>query len=130
MNKFLKEILEQPAAIENGLSFYTSSEGLELLGRVKKTISDNKIDQIIFTGMGSSYFTSYAASCLFNELKIHSFVINASELLHYNLSLFDKETLLVCSSQSGESFEIQEITKKLPERVHCVGIIKDRKSVV
>ena len=130
MNKFLKEILEQPGSIENALSFYTSSEGLELLSRVKKTISDNKIEQIIFTGMGSSYFTSYAASCLFNELKIHSFVINASELLHYNLSLFEKETLLVCSSQSGESFEIQEITKKLPARVHCVGIINEETSTL
>jgi glutamine---fructose-6-phosphate transaminase (isomerizing) len=130
MNKFLEEILEQPGSIENLLSFYTSSEGLELLGRVKKTISDNKIEQIIFTGMGSSYFTSYAASCIFNELKIHSFVINASELLHYNLSLFEKETLLVCSSQSGESFEIQEIIKMFSTRVHCVGITNEENSTL
>jgi glucosamine--fructose-6-phosphate aminotransferase (isomerizing) len=130
MNKFLEEILEQPRSIENVLRFYTSSEGMELLGRVKKTIGDNKLDQIIFTGMGSSYFTSFAASCLFNELKIHSFVINASELLHYNLSLFEKETLLVCSSQSGESFEIQEIIKKLSAKVHCVGIINEENSTL
>jgi len=130
MNKFLEEILEQPGAIENALSYYKSSEGQELLNRVKKTIDDNKIEQIIFTGMGSSYFTSHAASCLFNELKIHSFVINASELLHYNLSLFERETMLVCLSQSGESFEIQEIIKKLPERVHCVGIINEENSTL
>jgi glutamine---fructose-6-phosphate transaminase (isomerizing) len=130
MNKFLKEILEQPEAVENVLSYYTSTEGLEALNRVKKTISDNKIEQIIFTGMGSSYFTSHAASSLFNELKIQSFYINASELLHYNLSLFERETLLICFSQSGESFEIQEIIKKLPAEVHCVGIINEEESTL
>jgi glutamine---fructose-6-phosphate transaminase (isomerizing) len=128
MKKFLDEILEQPGAIENALSFYKSSEGHKLLNNIANIISDNKIEQIIFTGMGSSYFTSHAASCLFNELKIHSFVINASELLHYNLSLFERETLLVCSSQSGESYEVQEIIKKLPKSVHCVGIINEENS--
>jgi len=130
MNKFLAEILEQPDAIENTLSYYLSSEGQKLLNCVKEIFSDNKIEQIIFTGMGSSYFTSHAASCLFNEFKIHSFAINASELLHYNLSLFERETLLVCLSQSGESFEIQEIIKNLPESVHCVGIINEEKSTL
>ena len=128
MKKFLEEILEQPGAIENALSFYESSEGQKLLNSIANIISDNKIEQIIFTGMGSSYFTSHAASCLFNELKIHSFVINASELLHYNLSLFERETLLVCLSQSGESYEVQEIIKKLPASVHCVGIINEENS--
>lgn len=130
MNKFLNEILEQPDAIQNALSFYLSSEGQTLLKRVKKVISENKIEQIIFTGMGSSYFTSHAASSLFNELKIQSFVINASELLHYNLSLLEKETVLICLSQSGESFEIKELIKILPESVHCVGIINEEDSAL
>ena len=128
MKKFLDEIFEQPHAIENALNFYLSSDGENLLNRVKKIINGNKIEQIIFTGMGSSYFTSHAASELFNRFKIHSFAINASELLHYNFSLFDRETLLICFSQSGESFEIQEILKKLPKCVHCVGIINEEKS--
>jgi glucosamine--fructose-6-phosphate aminotransferase (isomerizing) len=128
MKKFLEEILEQPGAIENVLSFYKSSEGQKLLNRIANIKSDNKIEQIIFTGMGSSYFTSHAASCLFNELKVYSFVINASELLHYNLSLFERETLLVCLSQSGESYEVQEIIKNLPASVHCVGIINEENS--
>jgi glucosamine--fructose-6-phosphate aminotransferase (isomerizing) len=130
MKKFLEEILEQPCAIEDALRFYKSSEGQKLLNGIANIISENKIEQIIFTGMGSSYFTSHAASCLFNELKIHSFVINASELLHYNLSLFERETLLVCLSQSGESYEIQEIIKKLPKSVHCVGIMNEENSTL
>lgn len=130
MNKFLEEILEQPGAIENLVDFYLSPAGEGLLKKVKKIVSNSTIEQIICTGMGSSYFMSYAASCLLNELKIHSFAINASELLHYNLSLFERETLLICASQSGESFEIKEILKKLPANVHCIGIVNEEQSAL
>ncbi|MEO7045581.1 MAG: hypothetical protein ABI091_09775, partial [Ferruginibacter sp.] len=102
MNKFLEEILEQPAAIDKVLHFYAGAEGKAKLARVKATIDDNKIEQVIFTGMGSSYFISYAASTLFNQLGIESLVVNASELLHYNFSVLKKQSLLICISQSGE----------------------------
>jgi glucosamine--fructose-6-phosphate aminotransferase (isomerizing) len=127
MNKFLQEILEQPDSIENLLNFYSDPS---LLKKAKKIIDDNRVEQIIFTGMGSSYFVSHAASCLFNELKMYSFVSNTSELLHYNLPLFERETLLVCISQSGESFEIKEILAKLPAKVHCIGIVNEEQSTL
>jgi glucosamine--fructose-6-phosphate aminotransferase (isomerizing) len=130
MNKFLQEILEQPGAVENLTDFYLSPAGESLLKKVKKIISEYKIEQIICTGMGSSYFMSHAASCLYNELKIYSFTINASELLHYNLMLFERETLLICASQSGDSFEIKEILTKLPANVHCIGIVNEEQSAL
>jgi len=130
MNKFLYEIHEQPAAISNLLSFYSGPPGENLLYRVKDIIENNKIEQIIFTGMGSSYFISHAASELFNKNNLHSFVINTGELLHYNMKLFDRGTLLVCISQSGESFEIVEILTKLNSKVHCIGIVNDEQSTL
>jgi glutamine---fructose-6-phosphate transaminase (isomerizing) len=130
MNKFLHEILEQPAAIENLLSFYLGPAGESLLYRVKEIIDNNKIEQIIFTGMGSSYFISHAASGLFNSYKLYSFVINTSELLHYNLPLFERKTLLICISQSGESFEIKEILTKLTAKVHCIGLVNEEQSTL
>jgi glucosamine--fructose-6-phosphate aminotransferase (isomerizing) len=131
MNKFLEEILEQPVVVKSIAGFYLSPAGEDLLKKAKKIISsDNRIEQIVCTGMGSSYFMSHAASCLLNELKIYSFPINAGELLHYNLSLFDRETLLLCASQSGESFEIKEILKKLPAKVHCIGIVNEEQSAL
>jgi Glucosamine 6-phosphate synthetase, contains amidotransferase and phosphosugar isomerase domains len=130
MNKFLKEILEQPKAIENVIGFYTHAEGLELLEKIRTIISEKRIEQIIFTGMGSSYFISHAASGLFNSLEIHSIYINTSELLHYNYFLLNKPTMLVCLSQSGESFEIKEILKRLPSTVFSVGIVNDEKSAL
>ncbi|MEP6949622.1 MAG: SIS domain-containing protein [Ginsengibacter sp.] len=130
MNKFLDEIFEQPAAIDNVLNFYSGAEGKKKLAEVKAVIDDNKIEQVIFTGMGSSYFISHAASILFNQLKFESLVVNASELLHYNFPILKKHTLLICISQSGESFEIKELLKHLPEGIHCVGIVNEEKSTL
>ncbi len=130
MNKFLEEIFEQPGSIEKVLAHYTGSGGKPLLERIKSAISERAIEKIIFTGMGSSYFISHAASTLFNESKIYSYVLNASELLHYNLSLLGRKTMLICISQSGESFEILEILEKLPSTVYCVGITNEEDSTL
>lgn len=130
MNKFLSEILEQPIALKETLKYYTHLEGKKSIENVKKAIAENDFEQIIFTGMGSSYFTSSAASALFNQSGIHSFAINASELLHYNFSLLKRETLLICFSQSGESFEIRELFKVLPKSVFCIGISNEENSTL
>lgn len=130
MNKFLAEIYEQPTALSNTLNFYCDGEGKNALEKIKNIHNEKSFEQIVFTGMGSSYFISFAASTLFNDLKINSFVINSSELLHYNFSLLDKSTLMICFSQSGESFEIKEILNKISKNVFCVGITNEKDSTL
>jgi len=129
-NQFLTEIMEQPAAIENIIDFYSGKEGIALLAKIKETIAQRSIERVIFTGMGSSFFISFAAANLFNQFGIHAMYINTSELLHYNLNLLNKPTLLVCSSQSGESYEIKEILEHLPATVFCVGIVNEEDSAL
>ena len=128
MNRFLVEILEQPEALTKTLDFYALSDGKAAINKVQETYQNNDFEQIIFTGMGSSYFTSSAASTLFNTLDIPSFAVNASELLHYNLSLLNKKTMLICFSQSGESYEIKELLKKIPKTVFTIGITNEDQS--
>jgi glutamine---fructose-6-phosphate transaminase (isomerizing) len=130
MKKFLDEIFEQPGALERTLQHYADSEGRELLEKVKKTVNERQFDQFLFTGMGSSYFTSHAAAEFFNGLGICSFAINTSELLHYNLSLLTKKTLLICFSQSGESAEVRALLKQLPPDVFCIGITNEATSTL
>jgi glucosamine--fructose-6-phosphate aminotransferase (isomerizing) len=130
VNKFLQEILEQPESLHDTLKFYEKDEGKELLNQTLSIYRKKKITDIIFTGMGSSFFTSYVASCLLNEYGIRSYVINTSELLHYHISLLNENTLLVCVSQSGESFEIVEILSKLASNVTCLGITNDKSSTL
>lgn len=130
MNKFIKEIEEQPDALKATLNYYTQGEGKESLERVVALLKSGKYDKVIFTGMGSSYFISYAATCLLNPLNIKSFAINAGELLHYQFSLLNEKTLLVCISQSGESFEIIRILEKLAPEVTVIAISNEENSIL
>ena len=57
-NQFLTEIMEQPAAIGNIIAFYSGTEGMALLAKIKETIAQRAISRVIFTGMGSSFFIS------------------------------------------------------------------------
>lgn len=122
MNRFLAEILSQPKSFEETLDFYCSVEGENRLKQIKELYHNLKSNQIVFTGMGSSYFTSYAAACLFNSIGIHSYAINTSELLYYHTSLVNDKTLTVCISQSGESIEVIKLLEMLPKNIFRVGI--------
>ncbi|MDR3627769.1 MAG: SIS domain-containing protein [Ignavibacteriaceae bacterium] len=130
MNKFLSEILEQPKSLELTLDYYCNTDGESRLKRIKELFHKENFQRVIFTGMGSSFFTSYAASCIFNSFGIPSFVVNTSELLYYHFSLVNEKTLLVCISQSGESYEVVKLLKQLPSNIHCIGITNQEKSTL
>ncbi|MHB8581029.1 MAG: SIS domain-containing protein [Ignavibacteriaceae bacterium] len=128
MNRFLAEILEQPNSLESTLEYYSGSLGENRLKKIARLIQKEDFQQIIFTGMGSSYFTSYAASCLFNSLGIHSVAVNTSELIYYHSSLLNEKTLVVCISQSGESFEVVKFLELIPKNIFCIGITNEEES--
>jgi glucosamine--fructose-6-phosphate aminotransferase (isomerizing) len=130
MNKFLKEIEEQPGALKETLHYYTEGNGKSSLKRIVTLWQSKQYDKIIFTGMGSSYFIAIAATCLLNSQNISSFAINASELLHYQFSLFNNKTLFVCISQSGESYEIVRILEKLSTEVTVIAISNEKNSTL
>jgi len=130
MNKFLDEILEQPAALKETLEFYEGEAGKDLIQKAINLCKNREITELILTGMGSSFSSSYLASCLLNEYGIRVYAINASELLHYHFSLLNRSTLLICVSQSGESYEIVKILQKLPEDVTCLAITNEQASTL
>lgn len=130
MNKFLSEILEQPNSLEVTLQYYCSPEGKSRLQSVKELYQKGNYQTVIFTGMGSSFFTSYAASCLFNSVGVHSFAVNTSELLYYHSSLINENTLVVCVSQSGESYEVVKYLEQMPKNVFCLGITNEENSTL
>ena len=128
MNKFLAEILEQPKSLESTLKYYSNQEGVKTLSLINDFFYKNNFQEIIFTGMGSSFFISLAASNLFNSLGIRSYAINTSELLYYNFSLITRKTLLIFISQSGESIEIVKLLEKLPKNSLYVGVTNEEES--
>ena len=128
VNKFLGEITRQPEAVDATLSYYLTNEGIEKLANIRDLIDKDHLDHIVFTGMGSSYFVSYAASCLFNSLGLRSCAINTSEVLYYHFPVIDKKTLVVHVSQSGESVEVVRLLEKLPKDVLCIGVSNEEHS--
>jgi glucosamine--fructose-6-phosphate aminotransferase (isomerizing) len=130
MNKFMKEIFEQPKALENTLNYYLHDAGQIPLEKVSGIREQRIFNQVLFTGMGSSFFAPHIASCMLSKYGIASFNINAGELLHYHLPVIREGILLTCISQSGESYEIVKILKKIPSGVTCIGISNEENSTL
>jgi glutamine---fructose-6-phosphate transaminase (isomerizing) len=95
---------------------YTQPESwklaLEVLNKQRSFIQDftqkGKYDQVIFTGCGSTYYLSLAASALFQQMTgLSSRALPASELWLYPLSSYiaSSRTLLIAISRSGETTE-------------------------
>jgi glutamine---fructose-6-phosphate transaminase (isomerizing) len=130
MNKFLEEIFEQPEVLETTLNYYLNGHGRADLEKVSSLWKKGKFSQILFTGMGSSYFAPNAIIPLLSSHGINSMNINAGELLHYHLPLIRKGVLLVCTSQSGESYEVVKLLEKIPSGVTVIGITNEEESTL
>jgi glucosamine--fructose-6-phosphate aminotransferase (isomerizing) len=130
MNKFLKEIFEQPQVLENTLDYYLTGEGNSDLEKVSAIWKQGNFNQVLFTGMGSSFFAPYTASCWLSNSGIPSLNINAGELLHYHLPLISKKVLLTCISQSGESYEVVKVIEKLGKNMTYIGISNEENSTL
>ena len=101
--KYLRDVLDQPRALEDTLAGLKEPETLrELAARLRK----GDFETVVLTGMGSSF---HALHPLQLELIDHGFtamMVETSELIHYMGRLFDPKTLIVAVSQSGESAEL------------------------
>jgi glucosamine--fructose-6-phosphate aminotransferase (isomerizing) len=130
MNKFLKEIFEQPAALKNTLNYYLQGEGLTQLEKVSGIWKQGRFSHVLFTGMGSSFFAPQSASCLLSSYGIPSHTVNTGELLHYHHSTIRKDSLLTFVSQSGESYEVVKMLEKISGRATCIGISNEKESTL
>ena len=125
MNKFLKEIDEQPAALLRTLDYYIREEGKEKLEEIQELWKKKQFNRVLFTGMGSSYFAPHTAACILSSYGIRSSVLNAGELLHYHPGTISPGTLLTAISQSGESYEVVKFLENMTGKTSCVGITNE-----
>jgi glucosamine--fructose-6-phosphate aminotransferase (isomerizing) len=129
-NKFLKEILGQPQALEDTLNYYLYGEGQTELEKVSSIWEQGKFNEVIFTGMGSSYFAPHTAGCVLSQNGIASTNINAGEFLHYHLPFLREKALITCISQSGESYEVVKVLEKISNGRTIIGITNEEKSTL
>jgi len=96
----IKEISQQPEIIEKINKGYD----LSALKKIYKLIKE--FPQIYFTGCGTAYFAAqFNATLISQKIGKPIFCLPASELSLYNNS-FDKNTLIVSFSQSGETADL------------------------
>ncbi len=100
----LKEIMEQPRVLLRTID--QPQDRFEMLARVIKSAG-----QVYFTGCGTSYHACCAASHFFAKIAgISSTPFISSESARYS-GFFDKKTVLVALSQSGETADVLEAVR-------------------
>ena len=99
----LKEIHEEPLVINNILSYYLTD------GKFNENMTEfKKYKNIYFVGCGSASYTADIAKKVFeNYANIKCEVFLASEF-RYQKHFYDKDTLVVFISQSGETADTLE----------------------
>lgn len=109
---------------EEGNSLYVLSKYIEKreFSATLRDINIEKIDKLIFTGMGSSLFASYPAMFYLNKYGVTSLSIPANMLIYYYRHLVTENTLLILVSQSGESIEIKELLDIFSDHSLKIGI--------
>lgn len=128
MQSFIQEIQEQPQALLQTLNFYEKSEGKSVLSHIADLWQSGSYTNILLTGMGSSYFIAISAASLLNSYRIPAYALNAGELLHYQTPFIAPQTLLICISQSGESYEVIKVIAKLPSNITILSICNEEDS--
>ncbi len=122
----LKEIFEEPQAVENTLRGRLLPKiGEVKLGGLESNDSKWKTrNNILITGCGTAFFAAMVGEYMFEEYaKISAKACLASEL-RYRQPKVDNRTLLTVISQSGETADTLAVIKEMKSRgVPVVGIV-------
>src|SRR3984893_7810371 len=117
--EYLRDILDQPHALENTLAHLDQSRSLQDLST---RLNKGKFQRVVLTGMGSSF---HALHPLNLELVSHGFtpvMVETSELVHYKNRFFDPKTLIVAVSQSGQSAEMVRLAEVNRKRSAVIAV--------
>jgi len=117
MATYLEEIFEQPKIINN-VPFQFNHEVVKDLKNLIIKINNKEIDQIILTGMGSSLYGSYSLYLFLNKhIHVPISMWSCSELVQQAKNIITNRTLIIATSQSGESVELVKLTE-LKQKPH------------
>jgi len=94
MGQFLQEIMEQPQAFERLLGNYVEKEHEGLI-RTKYEFAKG-VRNVIFTGMGSSYFAAHVAANFLNENGIAALLVRLGNCC---ITTSGESGTMICLSQ-------------------------------
>jgi len=116
---YLRDILDQPLALEDTLQALTQHTGLE---DIAAQLQKGKFQRIILTGMGSSYHVLHPLNLELVEHGLTGFMVETSELVHYQSRFFDPNTLVIAVSQSGRSAEVVRLLEMNRNRATLIAV--------
>ena len=97
----LKEIMEQPKVSNELIKSLETTQNEKLL-KLKKMIEISK--KVVFIASGSSYHASLSGVYFLRKSGIQTHAIVSS--VFKNFTMFDKKTLVIAISQSGETMDV------------------------
>lgn len=122
---YLRDILDQPRAIDATLSALAGSDELrDLALRLQR----GDFRCVVLTGMGSSFHALHPTNLELIRRGFLSLMVETSELVHHQKQLFDERTLIVSVSQSGQSVEMLRLLEVNGGRSEIIAVTNTARS--
>ena len=115
----IKEIYEQPL-VSKILIDSLETEQSDIVDKFIKEIENSS--KIIFIAAGSSYHSSLIGAYLLRKLGFGAYAVLASEFNEW--VNYDKNTLVIAVSQSGETMDVILALKELKNKVRKILLTK------
>lgn len=122
-SRFLDEVAEQPDVLLRMLDTLHAD-----LPDVNTWLGAQRIQHIVLTGMGASYYAAHPAWLYLVNAGVRTTAIETAELLYDAQGLLSDDTLLVIISQSGRSVEVCRLLDQLDNKGLVLGITNDAAS--
>jgi glucosamine--fructose-6-phosphate aminotransferase (isomerizing) len=103
-------ILNQPNALRQSLQAFRNEGKGSLVQAAKAILSARKV---VVVSIGASYAASFPFIYKMAQLGIKVNLEDASELLHYTHTAYDRNTVFILISRSGETIEITRLIEPL-----------------
>ncbi|WP_025640601.1 SIS domain-containing protein [Schnuerera ultunensis] len=121
MNDFIKEVRTQSTILPEVFNLYKTSEK-HRIKEIADHFNEKSFDKIILVGMGSSLYAAHSVTSYLSSKGIPSLVLSAYDLKEYNMAQINSKSLVVCISQSGNSWEVLELAREIKGKTTVVGI--------
>jgi glucosamine--fructose-6-phosphate aminotransferase (isomerizing) len=112
---YIEEILSQPEVLSQALARWDFNPLKDLI----QGIRSGRIERLVLTGMGASYFSLYPAWLSLLDTGISAVYMETAELIHYAPSLITEKTALWAVSQSGRTAEMLPLVNRAAFRPGC-----------
>lgn len=117
--QYLRDLLQQPQALQNTLASLQTSKPLLSLAR---RLNQGRFQRVVLTGMGSSFHALHPLTLELISLGFTALMVETSELVHCKRRLLDPKTLIIAVSQSGQSVEMVRLMKDNRKRSPVIAV--------